>query len=489
MRRDKVVIIGAGIAGLATSIRLAARGMKVTVLEANAYPGGKLTAFEQNGYRFDAGPSLFTMPQWVLDLFKLAKEDPEDHFKYKRKDVACHYFWEDHTHFSASSDRDEFVSSASKTFNEPPQKIVNYLTRAEKKFNLTRSLFLEQSLHKLNTFLSLDTLKALAHLNTYELDKTLHKVNQNNFKNPKLVQLFDRFATYNGSNPYETSGMMTLIQHLEQHYGTYIPEGGMHQITLSLFDLAKRVGVLFHFETRADQILTKDSVVEGVRANKEIFPAQLVVSNMDVVPTYSKLLPDWPQPKTIIQQERSSAAVIFYWGIEKVFPQLELHNIFFADNYHSEFDAIFNQKTIADDMTVYVNITSKDVPKDAPRGCENWFVMINSPADYGQDWDALVGRVKKNVLKKLSRILKTELEPLIACEEILTPPLIEKKTQSYKGALYGSSSNKTTAAFLRHPNFSQRIKNLYFCGGSVHPGGGIPLCLLSAKIVDELSKK
>ena len=231
---------------------------------------------------------------------------------------------------------------------------LNYLTRAEKKFNLTRSLFLEQSLHKLDTFLSLDTLKALAHLNTYELDKTLHKVNQNNFKNPKLIQLFDRFATYNGSNPYETSGMMTLIQHLEQHYGTYIPEGGMHQITLSLFDLAKRLGVFFNFETRADQILTKDSVVEGVRADKEIFPAKLVVSNMDVVPTYSKLLPDCPQPKKIIEQERSSAAVIFYWGIEKVFPQLDLHNIFFADNYHSEFDAIFNQKTIADDMTVYV---------------------------------------------------------------------------------------------------------------------------------------
>ena len=128
MKRDKVVIIGAGIAGLATSIRLAARGMKVKVLEANAYPGGKLTAFVKNGYRFDAGPSLFTMPQWVLDLFKLAKEDPEDHFKYKRKEVACHYFWEDHTHFIASSDRDEFISSASKTFNEPPQKIVNYLT-------------------------------------------------------------------------------------------------------------------------------------------------------------------------------------------------------------------------------------------------------------------------------------------------------------------------------------------------------------------------
>lgn len=486
--KKRAVIIGSGVAGLACSIRLAARGVDVTVLEANAYPGGKLTAFELNGYRFDAGPSLFTMPQWVLALFELAKEDPNVHFKYKRKTVACHYFWEDDTQFFAPSNRDEFAAKAAQTFGVNPQKILSYFKRAEKKFKLTRSLFLEQSLHKLKTFLSLDTLKAIVHLNTYQLHTTLHQANRSHFKNPKLVQLFDRYATYNGSSPYETSGMMTLIQHLEQHYGTYIPEGGMHQITLSLFALAKRLGVQFHFDTRADEILTKNNQVEGVKAGEKFYPADQVVSNMDVVPTYAKLLPQHPAPQKIMKQERSSAAVIFYWGITKEFPQLDLHNIFFAKDYQAEFEAIFKDKKIAEDCTVYVNITSKDVPQDAPKGCENWFVMINTPADYGQDWEALVQRLRTQVLTKLSKRLKTELEPLIACEEILTPPLIEQKTQSYKGALYGSSSNKAMAAFLRHPNFSQQIKNLYFCGGSVHPGGGIPLCLLSAKIVDELSK-
>ncbi|MGD2004447.1 MAG: phytoene desaturase family protein [Flavobacteriaceae bacterium] len=486
--KKRAVIIGSGVAGLACSIRLAARGVDVTVLEANAYPGGKLTAFELNGYRFDAGPSLFTMPQWVLALFELAKEDPNVHFKYKRKTVACHYFWEDDTQFFAPSNRDEFAVKAAQTFGVNPQKILSYFKRAEKKFKLTRSLFLEQSLHKLKTFLSLDTLKAIVHLNTYQLHTTLHQANRSHFKNPKLVQLFDRYATYNGSSPYETSGMMTLIQHLEQHYGTYIPEGGMHQITLSLFALAKRLGVQFHFDTRADEILTKNNQVEGVKAGEKFYPADQVVSNMDVVPTYAKLLPQHPAPQKIMKQERSSAAVIFYWGITKEFPQLDLHNIFFAKDYQAEFEAIFKDKKIAEDCTVYVNITSKDVPQDAPKGCENWFVMINTPADYGQDWEALVQRLRTQVLTKLSKRLKTELEPLIACEEILTPPLIEQKTQSYKGALYGSSSNKAMAAFLRHPNFSQQIKNLYFCGGSVHPGGGIPLCLLSAKIVDELSK-
>jgi diapolycopene oxygenase len=487
--KKRAVIIGAGIGGLATAIRFAAKGIKVTVLEANAYPGGKLTAFELQGYRFDAGPSLFTMPQWILDLFLLAKENPNNHFKYKRKAVACHYFWPDGTQFFAPSNREAFVAQAAQTFHEKPQHLTHYFNRAEKKFNLTRALFLEQSLHKLKTFLSVDTLKALAQLNTYELHKTLHQANQDCFENPKLVQLFDRFATYNGSNPYETSGMMTLIQHLEQHYGTFIPEGGMHQITLSLFKLAERLGVQFYFNTTAEQILTTKNKVQGVRVGEKIFAAELVVSNMDVVPTYSKLLSQWPAPKKIIKQERSSAAVIFYWGITKEFPQLDLHNIFFSADYKTEFETLFKDKSVAEDVTVYVNITSKEVPNDAPKGCENWFVMVNTPADYGQDWESLVAQLRASVLTKLSRQLKTDLEPLIACEEILTPPLIERKTQSYKGALYGSSSNKTTAAFLRHPNFSQRIKNLYFCGGSVHPGGGIPLCLLSAKIVDELSNE
>jgi phytoene dehydrogenase-like protein len=210
---------------------------------------------------------------------------------------------------------------------------------------------------------------------------------------------------------------------------------------------------------------------------------------MDIYPTYKKLLPKLKSPTKILKQERSSSAVIFYWGIKKSFEALELHNIFFSEDYQQEFKAIFEDLTVCEDPTIYINITSKDVPTDAPKGCENWFVMINTPADHGQDWDEIVTRLRERILSKVSEELGTEIEPLISCEEVLTPPLIQDKTQSHLGALYGASSNNTMAAFLRHANFSKRIKNLYFCGGSVHPGGGIPLCLLSAKIVDDMIPK
>ena len=482
----KVIVIGSGIAGLAVSIRLALKGYNVQVFEQNSYPGGKLSSFSIKDYRFDAGPSLFTMPHLVTELFKLAGEDVKNYFEFSKKEIACNYFWQDGTSFTAYGERKKFLKEVEKIFDEPQYNVDQYLKKAKKKYDLTSSLFLEQSLHKLKTFISLDTLKALFQLKTFELHKSLHQANTQSFSSPHLIQLFDRYATYNGSDPYQTSGIMTLIQHLESAYGTFVPKKGMVSITESLFGLAKRLGVKFSFETGVKEIKVKLGVVSGIKTNSDSFSSDYVISNMEVFHTYKKLLPNEIPPINRLKQERSSSAVIFYWGIKQSFPDLDLHNIFFSKNYKKEFQAIFKDKTVSEDPTIYINITSKEVVGDAPKGCENWFIMINTPADHGQDWTQIVNRLRSHIITNISERLKVDLKNLIVCEQVLTPPDIESKTQSYMGALYGASSNDTMAAFLRHPNFSNRIKNLYFCGGSVHPGGGIPLCLLSAKIVDEL---
>ena len=482
----KVIVIGSGIAGLAVSIRLALKGYDVKVFEQNSYPGGKLSSFSIKDYRFDAGPSLFTMPHLVTELFKLAGEDVKNYFEFSKKEIACNYFWQDGTSFTAYGERKKFLKEVEKIFGEPQYNVDKYLKKAKKKYDLTSSLFLEQSLHKVKTFISLDTLKALFQLKTFELQKSLHQANTQSFSSPHLIQLFDRYATYNGSDPYQTSGIMTLIQHLESAYGTFVPKKGMVSITESLYGLAKRLGVKFSFETVVKEIKVELGVISGIKTKSGSFSSDYVISNMDVFHTYKKLLPNEILPINRLKQERSSSAVIFYWGIKQSFPDLDLHNIFFSKNYKKEFQAIFKDKTVSEDPTIYINITSKEVVGDAPKGCENWFIMINTPADHGQDWTQIVNRLRSHIITNISKRLNVNLKNLIVCEEVLTPPDIESKTQSYMGALYGASSNDTMAAFLRHPNFSNRIKNLYFCGGSVHPGGGIPLCLLSAKIVDEL---
>ncbi len=487
--KKKVIIIGSGIAGLATAIRLQKQNFEVHVYEANSYPGGKITEIHKEGYRFDCGPSLFTMPQYVEELFSISNQNVSNYFSYTKKDKICNYFYEDGTRFTAHADEKKFAQTAAKVFEVEPSQVLKYFEKSKKKYDTTVSLFLEKSLHKLSTFISIDTINALIKIKTLDIDTTLHKVNSKMFKDNRLVQLFDRFATYNGSSPYQTPGIMSMIPHLEQYYGTFFPNKGMYSITKSLYQLALDLEVMFHFDAKVDQIVVEKNIVKGILIHDTYIESDLVVSNMDIVPTYRHLLRDQKAPEKILKQPRSSSALIFYWGIKNSFPELDLHNIFFSENYKEEFTAIFEKKQVSNDPTIYINITSKEEASDAPKGCENWFVMINVPGNQNQDWDRIIKEAREDVLKKLSRILDKDVKSLIATEEILDPRRIEHNTQSYQGSLYGSSSNNTYAAFLRHPNFSRKIQNLYFCGGSVHPGGGIPLCLLSGKIVSELIQK
>ena len=485
---NKVAIIGSGIAGIATSIRLKAKGFDVTVYEKNSFPGGKLSSFKLGEFRFDAGPSLFTMPQYVDELFEISGENPKEHFKYKRKKIACKYFWEDESIFNAYSDKEKFYDECKNKFNVERKQIKKYLDKAKKKFDLTRKIFLEKSLHKINSFLNYETVKALFNLNIYQINKNLDEVNQKEIEEKHLVQLFNRYATYNGSSPYKTPGMMTLIQHLESHYGTYIPLKGMNDISHSLFRLAERKGVKFEFESEVEKIEIQNNQAIGIIVNNKLKRFDKVVSNSDVYSTYKYLLKEKLNHNSL-KQERSSSAIIFYWGIKKIYKQLDLHNIFFSDNYEKEFKYIFDENKIIDDPTIYVNITSKDVPADSPESCENWFVMVNSPFNTGQDWEKIKNTLRSNIISKLERILKENISNNIVEERIYTPVDLESNTNSHQGSLYGISSNNKFSAFLRHPNFLKKIPNLYFCGGSVHPGGGIPLCLLSAKIVSNLIEK
>ncbi|MBC5994077.1 1-hydroxycarotenoid 3,4-desaturase CrtD [Pontibacter cellulosilyticus] len=483
----KAAIIGAGIGGIAASIRLAVKGYDVTVFEANETFGGKMQEFWLGKYRFDAGPSLFTMPHLVDELFTLAGRNPSDYFTYNRLDPITHYFWPDGSHVKAYADGSKFAAEVSKQLGVPEQAVLEALAKSARLYKGTADTFLHKSLHKLDTYLSPDVLKALSCLSDLGLTTTMHQENAKQFSDHRFVQLLDRFATYNGSDPYQAPGTLNIIPHLEHNIGAFYPEGGIYAIAASLVKLAEELGVEFRYNEPVKQILTSGKSITGIETSQSKYKADVVVSNMDIVPTYRRLLPNQKAPEQTLQQPRSSSALIFYWGIKRSFPELHVHNIFFSQDYKTEFEHIFKYKSISQDPTVYINITSKADPQEAPTGCENWFVMVNVPHNQGQDWQQLTLATRQAVLQKLSKMLGTSIEPLIEEEQVLDPLLIESKTSSFGGALYGSSSNNRIAAFLRHPNFSSKLKGLYFCGGSVHPGGGIPLCLLSAKIVGELT--
>ncbi|MDF9800616.1 phytoene desaturase [Catalinimonas alkaloidigena] len=484
-KRPTAGIIGAGIAGIAASIRLANKGYDVHVFEANAYPGGKLTEIRQGGYRFDAGPSLFTLPEFVDELFTLSGRNAADHFQYIQLPVSCHYFYEDGTKLKAYADRKKFAEEIYQKTGEAKGKIDKALKNSQRLYDLLSDLFMKKSLHRWQTFTNPQALKAYTQLHRLDFFRSMNEANESFFSDFRLVQLFNRYATYNGSDPYQTPATLNIIPHLEFNIGAYFPVEGMHSITISLFELAKSLGVNFHFNAKAEKIHLDGNKANGLTVNSEKMPFDLLVSNMDIVNTYRKLLHDQPQPKRLLNQPKSSSALIFYWGIARHFEELDLHNIFFSQNYQQEFEYIFKKGGVSEDPTVYINITSKYRKDDAPEGCENWFTMINVPNNSGQDWDQIIQQSRENIVKKLSRMLNRDVAALIQCESILDPRLIEARTSSSMGALYGNSSNNKYAAFLRHANFSRKYKNLFFCGGSVHPGGGIPLSLLSAKIATE----
>lgn len=483
MKQKRAIVIGSGIGGLAIAIRLARLNYHVEVFEKNTYVGGKLCEMQLGKYRFDKGPSLFTMPHLMDELSELCDEKQ---LEYKKLTTITHYFYADGTQVKASSDKKIFAEELKNKLSENADNVLNYLKRSELFYKVTAPIFLEKSLHKVKNHFSLQTLKGIANAPRLQLLTSMNKANEKAFTQSKTVQLFNRYATYNGSNPYTAPALLNIISHLEFNMGAYFPIGGMHKITEHLFSLAKKNNVTFYFNTEVQRIINDGKNIRGIKTGNDEHKADVVVSDVDIHLLYNKFLDHKFKPTKLLKQEKSSSAFIFYWGIKRSFDNLGLHNILFSADYEAEFNALFNSTKPFKDPTVYINISAKECITDAPTGCENWFVMVNVPHNASSLPVTYQKELRQNVITKINNILKTNIENCIEEEAVLSPFDIETQTSSFGGSLYGNSSNSKFSAFLRHPNYTSKLKNLYFVGGSVHPGGGIPLCLMSAKIVADI---
>jgi len=478
----KIAVIGSGIGGLAAACRLASKGHEVTVFEKNASPGGKIGEINMEGYRFDTGPSLFTLPELVEELYSAAGETVPSTFGYKKLEVLCKYFYNSGENLIAWSDQQKFTDECVEKLGEDPSNITKYFKSVSSIYKITSDIFLFNSLHKVKNFLKFSVLKSFLQVFKIRFYKTMHDANSNNFESPLLVQLFDRYATYNGSNPYQAPATLNVIAHLENNLGTYFPENGMYTIVQHIYELALKKGVRFNFNSLVTSIDIKNKKAIGISVGDTAYAFDKIVSDSDINYVMNNLM-NHPLKKRFNRLEPSSSALVFYWGVDKEFPELDVHNILFSGDYKEEFRSLFQKKTIYTDPTIYIFVSSKMVKTDAPKNCENWFVMVNAPSNSKQDWDELIRTTKQNIVAKINKSLKINIEDHIEHEKIASPITIARNTLSKGGALYGNSSNSMFSAFLRHPNFLKSVKNLYFVGGSVHPGGGIPLCLASAKIV------
>lgn len=479
-----VGIIGAGIGGLSAAIHLASKGFDVTVFEKTSMPGGKASSFTHQGFRFDTGPSLLTMIDVVENLFKEAGENMSDYLDVKRLDVLCKYFYPDGKQLNAYSDFNKFAIEIESKTSDTSENLSKYFSYSEKIFDLTKKIFLYDTYKGIKSVINAGSFKTLLKIRKIDSLRTMHDANQYFFSDPKLVQLFDRYATYNGSNPYFAPATLNLISHVENSLGGYYVSDGMYSLVKAIWNLALNKGVKFKFNQNVVSVNKSENIIESLLSENQSYYFDYYVSNLDSLSANKQFFGG--DDFKINDDMLSTSALVFYWGMNAEYPQLDTHNIFFSSDYKKEFDCLFMKRTLTDDATVYIYISSKFNSSDSPAGCENWFVMINTPPNLGQDWKELTNTYRDIIISKIETVINTEIKSKILFEKTLNPEIMEKQSGSYKGSLYSYSSNTKFSAFKRQSNRSKKYKNLFYCGGSAHPGGGIPLVILSGKNVSEL---
>ena len=484
-------VVGAGIGGLAAAALLAKAGRRVVVFEQAAAAGGKAASVRLGEYRFDSGPSLFTLPEVFRAFFERLGMDVRDWLESIPLDPLCSYFFADGTRLRSHADRSRFAAEMERAGAASSAELDAYLDKNAQLWNLAGELFLTRSLHEPATYASRRGLRAMLGAPRLSPFSVLHDANAAAFGDARAVQLFDRYATYNGSSPFRAPATLRVVPHAEYAFGGYALKGGIVALPRALERAGRVLGVEFRLVTRVARIVRQGGRCRGVEAGGDFFAADVVVSNADALATYRGLLgeSDSREARAAARQEPSSSGLVFLWGMAGRLPDLSAHNVFFSGDYPDEFDALFRRLDLPEDPTVYVNVGSRSEPADAPADGESWFVLLNAPRSAGQDWPALAARGRAAALARLSRALGVDVGGRIREERIIAPPDIERDTGSTFGSLYGPASHSPVSAFLRHPNRSRRIRGLYFAGGGVHPGGGMPLALLSGMLAADLAEK
>ena len=483
----KIAIIGAGIGGLASACLLAAKGHKVEVYEQNSRVGGKMNIVESDGFRFDTGPSLLTMPFVLSRFFNECGFKLEDYLTLKPLLPICRYNYSDGTTFDCFDDRIQTNHEIEKIAPQDVLAYSEFLDYAENIYDKTADAFI------FNPLYDWKDVKKLNPFSFFGIDafNTVSSSVDSKFHSPYLRQFFKRFATYNGSSPYQAPATLNVIPHVELNQGGFYVDGGLYKVAQAFEHIAKELGVVFHFGTKIKRIITTSNRVDGIILNNKIQPFDIIVSNADASETVLKLLVkssiSAKKKKNIEALEPSSSGFVIMLGLNTQYEQLVHHNIFFSEDYEYEFRQLFDEKIMPDDPTIYVANTSYSNPDHAPEGGSNLFILVNAPyLSVFYNWKKHTTFYTRKVIQILEDRGLTNLSRHIHFLETINPSDFYDMYSSNRGSIYGTSSNNKFAAFNRPRNKSREIDGLYMVGGSTHPGGGIPLVVQSALNAVEL---
>ena len=488
---SRIVVIGAGVGGLAAAARLATLGHDVTVCEASDAVGGKLGLVEHDvphvgAFRFDTGPSLVTMPHVFTDLFQATGGWPTD-LELTPLDPLARYRFADGTGFDASSDLDVHcarLDAALGSGNGDDWRA--FTARAGKVWDASRTPFLESPLAGPGTIARLAARRP-GDIATIAPGRTLRSLGRRHLRDPRLRSYLDRYATYTGSDPRRAPAALAAVPYVEQAYGGWYVPGGLHRLGQAVADRALGRGATLRHGAQVVRIETAAGKASGVRlADGEHLAADVVVANVDATTVYGSLVDAPSAARRLGRATPSLSGCVLLLAVDGATPGLAHHNVLFPADYDAEFDAVFGERARpVPDPTLY--ISAPDDPAVRPAGSEAWFVLVNAPR-HGSgrgavDWRApgLTASYSEHLLGLLAD-RGLPVRDRVLWSKALSPADLEERTGAVGGAIYGTSSNGAAAAFLRPANRSP-VPGLFLVGGSSHPGGGLPLVALSAQIV------
>ncbi len=490
--RDHVGVIGTGLGGLAAACTLAARGHRVTVLEKNPWLGGKAAVLEEEGYRFDMGPTILTVPRVLRRIFAEAGRNLEDELDLIRLDPQWRCFYEDGSVLDLHEQTDSMVSSLREFSSEQgdAEKYRDFINLSEELHDISEKFFFWKSVEDIKdtmdiraTF-NLSTLKDLARL---RMGKSVADTIRNHVGDHRVSQMLDHFTQYVGSSPYQSPAVLCSIAHMQTDGGVWYPRGGTRAVPVALHKLATELGVEFQFETGVEKILSQNNKVVGLRTDRgETMHFDAVVSNMDSVRTYKELV-GGAAAQSFAQRRNYKPAcsgVVLYLGLDKAYDHLLHHNFVFSRDPEEEFAWIYEQGEPAPDPTCYLAAPARTEPEVAPEGGEALYVLVHTPfLGAHHDWKEMFPGYRQVILDKLARCAGMEdIEDRIVYESALTPQDIHDRYNVLKGAIYGLASHGKFMGAFKPGNRSRDVDGLYLAGGAAHPGPGMPMVMMSGWI-------
>lgn len=484
----KVIIIGAGLGGLAAAARLCADGYKVEIYEKEALSGGRAHLIEKDGYRFDIGPTLLMMVDVLDDVFAATGKKREDYLEIIQLHTNYRVAFGDGTSGRFGTNLAELTKELEKIDPEGPEQFYRLFSKLSMMYRLGRKRFIDKNFDTIFDFL--DPISGLQLVRHGGL-KRLASFVGSYMRDQRLVQLFSFQSMYLGVSPYDAPAIYAIVAYMETAKGIWYAKGGMHQVPKALTRLVKDLGGTVHYNRPVRKIIVEQQQAVGIELEDGTrVEGDIIISNADLTYTYQKLLTSKERPHfgdaRIGKLKHSYSALLYYWGVDADVSGLDHHNVYFSENYKESFNQVFRDNRLPEKPAFYTHVPTKTDSTVAPKGKHIVYTLVPVPnLNSSVDWETAKKEMRAHVLGTLRERFGVDLSKKIESEVIFTPQEFKDKYNLTHGAAFGLTHHLSQSGYFRPHNYVEGIKGLYLVGASTYPGSGVPMVLLSGKLVTE----